>query len=748
MAKRGRPKKRKDITIESDETKIFIGLIFLSVAVLLAGSPYFDGKFFEFIMRYIGQSTYIGAFFFLALAVRLFGYKNWLTKLQTIIGVVLIWVSLVTFLHFTIPIEQGKEYALTGEGGGLIGYLINLNLQNWFDRGGELVILIVFFIVAVSIFINMSLKNLIEFVEGLVNQTGDTVKGLGGNLEQMTKKLNDLELNKKDEATDSLEDDVSDVDKSDRDTMFSDDTEDESTVKEKNKTQKSSASGKPSKDKAKSGDDSLETETIYDEWEYPPVSLLNPNPPKKSSSSDHEKNADIIVETLKSFNINSKVVDISRGPTVIQYALKLSTGTKVSKISNLSQDIATALAAPGGHVRVQTPIPGTSYVGIEVPRKNPELVNLRAIMNSDEMENNSMNLPLILGKDVSGDVIIEDLTKMPHMLIAGATGSGKSVAINAFITGLTMTLTPDKLQLILVDPKTVEFSGYEDIPHLLTPVITEVEKVVNTFAWTVEEMQDRYKKLKDKGARNIKEYNKKMGRVEMPYIVIIIDEMADLMLSTGADVENKIVRLAQMARAVGIHLVLATQRPSVNVITGLIKANIPARIALAVSTSVDSRVVLDQVGAEDLLGNGDMLYKSPDRAQARRIQGVFASSEEIKKVVEFLKQQGDPNYKKEVYQPQIKGIGVEDEPSTDKFKKWLAKDPKFVSAIKLIVSAQKGSISYLQTKLKIGYNRAARYVDRMEEMGVVGESRGSKARKVLVKNADEYISKIINDELD
>jgi len=302
--------------------------------------------------------------------------------------------------------------------------------------------------------------------------------------------------------------------------------------------------------------------------------------------------------------------------------------------------------------------------------------------------------------------------------------------------GLIMSMSPDQLRLILVDPKTVEFAPYSDIPHLMVPVVTDVSKVVGVLTWATEEMQNRYKRLKKVGVRNIKEYNEKMGYTEMPYIVIIIDEMADLMLTTGVDVENKVVRIAQMARAVGIHLILATQRPSVNVITGLIKANIPARIAMTVSTSIDSRVILDQVGAEELLGRGDMLYKSPEKSHPTRIQGLYCSNQEIERVVEFLKSQGEPIYQEEVFEAGGVGVVNNDESGFD------FSDSVFVDSIRAVVSQQKASASYLQRKFKIGYNRAARYIDQMYELGIIGGADGSKPREVLISSADEFIQKM------
>ena len=484
-----------------------------------------------------------------------------------------------------------------------------------------------------------------------------------------------------------------------------------------------------------SEDDEISTQ-LYPDWKFPPITLLEVPPPIEDRTDIYKSKAKLIEDTLKSFNIETQVLDFHYGPTVVQYALRVSMGTKIGKIVNLSKDLALALAAPSGSVRVLAPIPGTNHVGIEVPHDKPMTICIRELMASELIKNHSYELPLVFGKAVTGEIIAQDLAKMPHLLIAGATGSGKSVTVNGFIMGLVMSLSPDQLRLILVDPKTVEFAPYSDIPHLMVPVVTDVSKVVGVLTWATEEMQHRYKRLKKMGVRNIKEFNEKMGYTEMPYIVIIIDEMADLMLTTGVDVENKVVRIAQMARAVGIHLILATQRPSVNVITGLIKANIPARIAMTVSTSIDSRVILDQVGAEELLGRGDMLYKSPEKSHPIRIQGLYCSNQEIERVVEFLKSQGEPIYQDEVFESGGIGVVENDESGFD------FSDSVFVDSIRAVVSQQKASASYLQRKFKIGYNRAARYIDQMHELGIIGPPDGSKPREVLISSADEFIQKM------
>ncbi|HEQ65290.1 MAG TPA: DNA translocase FtsK [bacterium] len=438
--------------------------------------------------------------------------------------------------------------------------------------------------------------------------------------------------------------------------------------------------------------------------------------------------------------MRAKVKKITIGPTVAQYALSISTGTKVSKIRNLANDLALALAAPASTIRIEAPIPGTSLIGIEIPNPTPNFVFEKEMAAQLESVINKYELPLILGKSVSGDHIIKDLTELPHCLVAGATGTGKSVGINSILIGLLMTKTPDQLKLILVDPKMVEMSPYNGIPHLLTPVITDMELVVNALQWSIEEMLRRYRMLKQMGVRKLSEYNKKIGFDAMPYIVIVIDEMADLMLSTGIDVESKIVRLAQMSRAVGIHLVLATQRPSVDVITGLIKANVPGRISFSVATSIDSRVIIDQPGSEALIGKGDLLFKSPELPKPLRIQGAYTDIKDIEKVIDFIKAQVDEEditYFDEVTEPAEEETSKED----SKFER----DELFEDALELVINAQKASASYLQRKLRIGYNRAARLIDELHEAGAVGPSEGSSPRKVTALSKSEIMNKISSD---
>lgn len=472
-----------------------------------------------------------------------------------------------------------------------------------------------------------------------------------------------------------------------------------------------------------------------DIWEYPPLSLLNESPGEKADRGDIKKIASIIEKTLSSFGVEARVVEVNLGPAVTQYALELALGIKVSKITSLANDLALATEAPTGQIRIEAPIPGRNLVGIEIPNRSLEVVTLRTMLASDRMQKAKSKLTVALGLDVSGSPISADISKMPHLLVAGTTGSGKSVLINAFIASLLFRASPQEVKLILVDPKRVEFTLYNGIPHLLTPVIVEPEKILSALRWAMSEMDNRYKLFAERGVRNIDGYNELSGFQALPYIVIVVDELADLMMFAPVDVEDAIARIAQMARATGIHLIIATQRPSVNVITGLIKANIPARIAFNVSSMIDSRVILDTPGAEKLLGRGDMLFIPPEQAKPSRIQGAFITEKEVKKAVEFLKSKGTPvEYTEEILTqsaPSKKmggGTGGAD-----------GRDAQIDEAIRIVCQFNTASASFLQRKMSIGYSRAARILDQLEEMGVVGSADGSKPRDVLVRNAEEFL---------
>jgi S-DNA-T family DNA segregation ATPase FtsK/SpoIIIE len=472
-------------------------------------------------------------------------------------------------------------------------------------------------------------------------------------------------------------------------------------------------------------------------WKYPSLDLFSGEQIGKVDRGDINGNADIIEKTLESFGITANIVEVNLGPAVTQYAIQVALGTKLSKITGLERDLALALSAPTGAIRIEAPIPGRNLVGIELPNRSPEFVPLKRILESDEMAMKKSKLSVALGLDVSGKPVIADIAKMPHVLVAGQTGSGKSVAINTFLASILFRASPSEVKFIMVDPKRVELTGYNDIPHLLSPVIVEADKVLSALRWLTREMDRRYESFAQAGARNIEAYNEMSGFQALPYIVLFIDELADIMLLSPVEVEDAITRLAQMSRAVGIHMVLATQRPSVNVITGLIKANIPTRIAFAVSSQIDSRVILDTQGAEKLLGKGDMLFLPPDQAKPARIQGAFVNDEEIRKLVSFIKNQGVPvQYTDEVTTQTKSGKAVVPGVSGET-------DDLFSEAVKAVCQYDRASASLLQRRLSIGYARAARVIDQLQDAGVIAPSDGSsKPREVLIKNAEEFLASV------
>lgn len=475
-------------------------------------------------------------------------------------------------------------------------------------------------------------------------------------------------------------------------------------------------------------------------WVYPPHTLLHDVKQADADRGDVAKNADIIEKTLDSFGIRARVAELNKGPTVTQYALEITMGTKLSKITALANDLALALAAPTGAVRIEAPIPGRSLVGVEIPNITSQMVTLKQMLQSQGFQNNTDPLLVPLGLDVSGKPITSSIAKMPHVLIAGTTGSGKSVMLNAWLATFLFRTRPDELRLILVDPKRVELALYNGIPHLLTEVIVEPQKIIAALQWTVAEMENRNKQFAEVGVRNLDGYNKLEGIEKKPYIVFVIDELADLMMVASKDAEDYITRIAQMARATGIHLVLATQRPSVDVITGLMKANIPTRLAFNVSSMVDSRVIIDGPGAEKLLGRGDMLFLPPDQAKPRRMQGAFVADDEVASVVGFLKSQvPEVHYTEEITSntAALGGGGGGARGGAMGGGGGEGTDPFFNEAIQLITQVDKASASLLQRKLKVGYARAARILDELEAAGYVGPAEGSKPREVLKRTAGD-----------
>lgn len=458
-------------------------------------------------------------------------------------------------------------------------------------------------------------------------------------------------------------------------------------------------------------------------YHFPPLAMLAKGQPNQVTSQEVTHNVTVLEETLKSFGVIAHVVNATQGPTVTRYELEPAPGTKVSKILNLTDDLKMALAAID--IRIEAPIPGKSAVGIEVPNKNTSAVHLRDVLESEKFQKARGGIPVGLGKDIAGEAVITDLAKMPHLLVAGSTGSGKSVCVNTLISSILFSRKPSEVQLILVDPKMVELSVYNGIPHLKVPVVTDMKKAAAVLRWAVREMEARYLTMATSGVRNISGYNEQYPESAMPLILIIIDELADLML-VAPDVEESINRLAAKARAAGIHMVLATQRPSVNVITGTIKANVPSRISFAVATQIDSRTILDMAGAEKLLGKGDMLFNPIGASKPIRIQGAFISDEEVEELVAFVKQQGRPDYDESITEETEQGTSEEAAAPAEE------RDELLEWAIERVMSEGQASTSMLQRRFRIGYSRAARLVDTMEEMKIIGPANGSKPRDILM----------------
>lgn len=487
-------------------------------------------------------------------------------------------------------------------------------------------------------------------------------------------------------------------------------------------------------------------------YTFPPIDLLKSVDNEANAAeaeAEMKSNADTLVDTLKSFGVQTRIVDIHRGPTVTRYELQPSAGVKISKITGLSDDIALNLAAAG--VRIEAPIPGKAAVGVEVPNRVKDIVTIREMIESPEFAANKSKLSFVVGKNIDGDIMIGDIAKMPHLIIAGTTGSGKSVCTNSIIMSILYNASPDEVRLVLIDPKMVEFKVYDGIPHLLIPVVTDPRKAAGALSWAVQEMLKRYKLFADYNVRDHGGYNEMAAETEgvepLPKIVIVIDELADLMMAAANEVEDSICRLAQMARAAGMHLIIATQRPTVDVITGLIKANIPSRIALTVSSQVDSRTIIDTAGAEKLLGHGDMLYYPQGIPKPVRIQGCFASTKEVEAVVEFIKSGGTVEYSNEIIEEIEKNMPVPkgEKPSGDTAAP--SGDGDIIDqAVEVLIDAGQASVSYLQRKLKLGYARAARVMDELEELGVVGPYEGSKPRSVLVTREMWAQRKLINQD--
>ncbi|MGM0378162.1 MAG: DNA translocase FtsK 4TM domain-containing protein [Bacillota bacterium] len=641
-------------------------------------------------------------------------------------------------------------------GGGVIGNILAYLFYNLVGEIGTYLIILVNLLIAFLLITNYSFKHSYKFIKNKTQKFSQEYKQkkIDQKIHINNRKINEIKnkskRGKKKKFKVSSINESKDNDKKDEIKIYdyvensdkeNNKNEENNNDKNKNKETKEKNAKKLNKDKAKKKikDSDIDKETSkevegkidktthinYPDYKLPPLTLLNKNVSKKKSNKiEYKEKADILYQTLKNFNVEGKIVSITNGPSLTRYEFKPSPGIKVSKIKGLSDDIALKLAVP--RVRV-APVPKKAAVGIEVPNQDVNLVNIKQVLNSKKIKDSEEKLKFVLGKDISGKTIVGDLSSMPHLLIAGATGSGKSVCINTIINSILYNATPDEVKFLMIDPKVVELSHYNGIPHLILPVVTSPKKAAIALNWAVKEMEERYEKFAETFTKDLKSYNQKHPDKKMNQIVVIIDELADLMTVAPKKVENSISRIAQKARAAGIHLIVATQRPSVDVITGVIKANIPSRISFAVSSAVDSRTILDEGGAEKLLGKGDMLYKPVGDPKPIRLQGAFISDQEVQKTTEFIKNQIDSD--KVDYKEDIVKRDIQKEVTQEV-------DEYLNEAIKIVVKNNKGSISLLQRKLRVGYNRAARMVDTMEKKNIVGPSNGSKAREVLIDESD------------
>lgn len=712
-------KKSKKNSLANKINKDILGAIIIGVGILILIS------LFSFQMGIVGSiirgTTFLlmgfGGYFFPIVIITIGFILIWdkcdgVETKQALILILLLTTLLVLLDGRNIEIKKfldrmqiANSLSLLNKGGGVVGAFIGFFFYKLFGKVGGYLLLIFIMTISLMILTDTRIKDIADKINKL-------------NLENKANKKNKtLKNNKKVKV---IKNQIADSNVSNI------------------KIMEYTNQGKVNKELIEKKDST--TETIKEEikkvqvksennvYSIPPLSLLNEPSSAKDSKDKKEilNNAKTIEETMKNFGINAAVTQINRGPTITCYELSPSPGIKLSRIVSLSDNIALSLAS--SDIRIEAPIPGKAAVGIEVPNKDKDSVLLKEMLLSEEFENIDSNIPLSLGKDVSGKPIISSIDKMPHLLIAGATGSGKSVCINTIITSIIYKSSPEEVKLLLIDPKVVELSIYNEIPHLLIPVVTDAKKAAFALSWAVEEMEKRYKLFAQSSVRDITSYNKKMenGEEKLPTIVIIIDELADLMMVSAQEIEDYICRLAQMARAAGMYLIVATQRPSIDVITGTIKANIPSRISFSVSSQIDSRTILDMGGAEKLLGKGDMLFYPSFFSKPLRVQGAFISDEEVEKVVNFLKKNNVSDYDDEIVEvvENSKEINLQDS------------DVLLEDAIRLVVDDGQASISMLQRRLKIGYARAARIIDEMELRGIIGGYEGSKPRKVLISKED------------
>lgn len=749
--KRGRKKKATtkapSLNLKGDAIKSIIAVILLAISVVsiisfFAPDYKINARIYEFWKYIFGMGAIIGPVFLFIFST--FLIETFSTKLKEpriLIGALLLFASVLGFFHIFIPQEDAYKASVTGKGGGYVGYVISSVLSNSLSVPGGVIVLIGVSVISVMIIFNITLDQILAFLHGVFAPL---------------KLFSGFKRNKSTSAN-SDEDDL-DTEVSSGVPMEDEDFEEvEEPIPEISPAALIAKEVSKKQDKAGS-EFSLEVLPSPSEpqgeliqrplpninidpsklsvpvpyadkvWETPPLTLLSDGDSSQADSGDTEARERKIKETLRSFDIDVSIEEVKSGPTFTQYALKVESGVKISKITTLEKDIAMALSSPSGTVRIEAPIPGKSWIGIEVPNNKRASVSFKSLITSDAIKSEKSKLAVVMGKDVAGRVVTYDIARMPHMLIAGTTGSGKSVFLHNSVFSMLYRASPQDVKFIFIDPKRVEFARYEGIPHLLAPIVTDVSRAPAILKWAVDEMDRRYKVLQRAHAINISSYNENSGFQALPYIVIIVDELADIMIQDKNGVEKSIIRIAQLARAVGIHLILALQRPTTDVITGLIKANIPCRVSFNVTSRVDSQVIIDQPGAERLLGRGDMLFVPPDDSKARRLQGAFVSEKEMANLTNYLRSKGAPIYVPEILElnerPSTSGSGASDPDE----------DPLFNEAVELVVVSKKASASMLQTKLSIGFARAARIIEHMEQKGIIGPANGQKPREILVKD--------------
>jgi S-DNA-T family DNA segregation ATPase FtsK/SpoIIIE len=707
-------KSKRQILDLADETKKGIIAILLFVLALISVLSVFGlaGTFGQYLYQAL-RLLFGWGFFLVPLGLVLAGVAIFRSLHKDIYGTSFIGIALfiLSFLAALNIFTFGLEVQ-SSRGGGYLGFIVAWPFLKLLGMYAGSIILIALICISLLITFNVSLKDLFNKLRGKKTERAkptEFVKAVEGEQKEILGDSPFESLIKKIMPSPNFK--VKDINE-----------------KEERPTETEKA-------KAAKKDDLvlLQSKMVMKDYKFPPLDLLEADS-GEPTSGDIKANANIIKRALQHFGIEVEMAEVNIGPTVTQYTLRPAQGVKLSKITALQNDLSLALAAHP--IRIEAPIPGRSLVGIELPNKAAMKVRLRNLLEQPEFKHDHRMLTLGIGRDVAGAPVYASLEKMPHLLIAGATGTGKTISLNAIILSLLYRQAPNFLKLILIDPKRVEFPVYNGLPHLLTPVIVDAHKTVNALRWAVSEMERRFEILAAKQSRDIIVYNQKLvdGEIDepLPYIVIIVDELADLMASHGREVEATIVRLAQMSRAVGIHLVLATQRPSVEVITGLIKANITSRVAFQVASQIDSRTILDSAGSEKLLGNGDMLFLSGDVAKPRRLQGTFVSDREVKKVVEFLTKQTSPEYAEDI---------TEANPGDRQSTLWsgggsaAVDDDLYGQAKEVVVQSGKASASLLQRRLRVGYARAARLLDTLEENGIIGPPDGAKPRDVLVGEA-------------